>query len=178
MFFDRDEGAITATSEKYGAYCHSISLNILYDKSDAEECVNDTYMRAWEAIPPKRPTVFRVYLGKIIRNLSLDKYKWKNRKKRSADETVKLFSELDEAIPGGASTYEEYENSEINTAINASLRSMTKDARMVFIRRYFFAETVADIAKRFGLTESNVKTTLFRARKKLKADLEMEGVFV
>ena len=177
LFFAREEMAIQATAQKYGNYCYAISANILHSREDAEECVNDTYLRAWDAIPPKRPTAFRVFLGKITRNLSLDKYKWKNRKKRAADETAQLFSELDECIPGGIGADAEYEAAQVEGVINASLHSMSKDARIVFIRRYFHAESISDIAARFSMGESKVKSMLFRARKKLKVDLEKEGVF-
>lgn len=187
LFFARDEAAIAATAAKYGAYCFAIAGNILPSREDAEECVNDTWLRAWEAIPPKRPSAFRVYLGKIARNLSLDRYKWLKRKKRG-DETARLFAELDEcvleAMRYGASASAEaefetaYESAQVEATINTSLRGMSQDARMIFIRRYYHAEAVSEIAARFKMSESKVKTTLYRARQKLKAELEGEGVHI
>jgi len=182
LFFARDEAAISATATKYGAYCFAIAGNILPSREDAEECVNDTYLRAWDAIPPKRPGAFRVFLGKITRNLSLDKYKWAMRKKRGGPQTAVLFSELDECVPdalvGAAGAEAQYEAAQLEAAINDSLRKMSRDARMVFVRRYFHAESIDDIAERFDMSAAKVKTTLYRARQRLKADLEKEGVFV
>jgi len=178
MFFDRNEDAIQETAQKYGNYCMTIANNILRNRQDAEECVNDTYLRAWNAIPPARPAVFRIFLAKIARNLALDKYKWCNAKKRNECETARLFSELDECIPGGMSADSSYEAAQAHTAINASLLSMSKEIRMVFMRRYFYGESIKEIATRYKMREGKIKTMLFRSRQKLKADLEKEEVFV
>jgi len=178
LYFARDEFAIRATAQKYDAYCTAISLNILRSREDAEECVSDTYLRAWEAIPPKRPSAFRVYLGKITRNLSLDLYRRRTSKKRLENETALLFSELDECIPGGLSAEAEYETTSFCKVMNDSLRSLNQVSRLVFIRRYFYGESIKKISEHLNMSEGRLKTMLFRVRKKMKADFIKEGVFI
>jgi RNA polymerase sigma-70 factor (ECF subfamily) len=178
LYFARDESAITATALKYGAYCRAIANGILRSHEDSQECVNDTYLRAWEAIPPKRPTMFRVYLGKITRNLSLDRHRWLNASKRGGDIVTTLYGELNECIPGTETIEAEIEAGFITKTIDASLRRMNQEMRLVFMRRYWHADSIETIAGRYQMTEGKVKSMLFRARKKLKADLEGEGVYV
>ncbi|MCL2203922.1 MAG: sigma-70 family RNA polymerase sigma factor [Defluviitaleaceae bacterium] len=178
LYFARDESAITHTAQKYGAYCRAIAQGILHNREDTMECVNDTYLRAWEAIPPKRPTVFRVYLGKITRNLSLDKHRWLNAAKRGGDTVTALYGELNECLPGVNTVEAQAEAGHITQTIDASLRKMSQEMRLVFMRRYWHADSIEAIAGRYHMSAGKVKSMLFRARKKLKADLEGEGVFV
>jgi RNA polymerase sigma-70 factor (ECF subfamily) len=178
LYFNRDESAIQHTAEKYGAYCRAIANGILHNREDSMECVNDTYLRAWEAIPPKRPTVFRVYLGKITRNLSLDKHRWLNAAKRGGDIVTTLHGELTECLPSANTVESETEAGHITQTIDKSLRKMNQEMRLVFMRRYWHADSVEAIATRYHMTVGKVKSILFRARKKLRADLEGEGVYV
>jgi RNA polymerase sigma-70 factor (ECF subfamily) len=178
LYFERDESAIQATAQKYGAYCRAIAMGILHNREDSLECVNDTYLRAWEAIPPKRPTVFRVYLGKITRNLSLDKHRWLNAAKRGGSTVTALYGELKECLPSPNTVETESEAGYITQTIDASLRRMNQEMRLVFMRRYWHADSIETIAGRYHMTVGKVKSMLFRARKKLKADLEGEGVYV
>ena len=178
LYFAREETALQATAEKYGAYCNAVALGILHSREDAQECVNDTYLRAWEAIPPKRPSMFRVYLGKITRNLSLDKYRRQTAVKRRGDTVGTLHGELNECIPGTTTVESEIENAQITYAIDQSLRKMGQEMRLVFMRRYWHADSIDDIAGRYSMTVGKVKSILFRARQKMKKDLEWEGVFV
>ncbi|MCL2499399.1 MAG: sigma-70 family RNA polymerase sigma factor [Defluviitaleaceae bacterium] len=178
LYFARDESAIQLTAQKYGAYCRAIANGILHNREDSLECVNDTYLRAWEAIPPKRPTLFRVYLGKITRNLSLDKHRWLNAAKRGGDTVTALYGELNDCLPGVNTVEAETEAGHITQTIDASLRRMSQEMRLVFMRRYWHADSIEAIAGRYRMTEGKVKSMLFRARKKLKGDLEGEGVYV
>ena len=174
MFFARDERAIGETSGKYGSYCGSIAMNILSSHEDTEECLNDTWLRAWNSIPPHRPNILRVFVGKITRNLALDRYKARTAEKRAGGEFAMSLDELDECI--GAS--DERESAEIGESISRFLRTQPKETRSVFVCRYFYCDSVADIAKRFGMSEGKVKTLLFRTRNKLKIHLEGEGITV
>jgi RNA polymerase sigma-70 factor (ECF subfamily) len=135
-------------------------------------------MRAWEAIPPKRPTMLRVYLGKITRNLSLDMHRKRHAAKRGGDTVTTLYGELNECIPDTNSIESETEAQHITQSIDASLRKMNQEMRLVFMRRYWHADSIETIANRYNISVGKVKSMLFRARKKLKSDLEGEGVYV
>lgn len=170
-YFMRDERAIIMTAEKYGRYLSSISFNLLRSRLDAEECVNDTYKNAWESIPPNRPQKLSTYLGKIVRNLSISRLFYNNAQKR--DKTVTVY--LDEiAEMTGAIT--DFENQVVlKDLINAFLFSLDKLTRVIFVRRYFYASPIKQIAKDYKLSESNVKVILHRTRKSFKEFLEREG---
>ena len=174
MYFARDERAISETSSKYGSYCGSIAMNILGSREDTEECVNDTWLRAWNSIPPHRPNLLRVFLGKIARNLALDRYKARTAEKRMGGEFAMSLDELDDCI----GTVDERESAEIGESISRFLRTQPKQTRSVFVCRYFYCDSIADIAKRFSISEAKVKTMLFRTRGKLKIHLEGEGISV
>ena len=174
MYFARDERAISATSVKYGGYCGSIAMNILSSREDTEECLNDTWLRAWNSIPPHRPDILRVFLGKITRNLALDRYKAQTAQKRAGGELAVSLDELDECI----GIVDERESAEIGESISRFLRTQPKETRSVFVCRYFYCDSIADIARRFGISEAKVKTLLFRTRSKLKIHLEGEGITV
>ncbi|MBQ8408511.1 MAG: sigma-70 family RNA polymerase sigma factor [Clostridia bacterium] len=175
MYFERNETAIEETQKKYGRYCHYIAYNILYSDPDAEECVNDTYLRAWEAMPPHRPSKLATFLGKITRNLALNRYAYEHAKKRGDGVDVAL-DELAEVLADPESETGEDEILGLRELLNAFMETLTEDARVIFVRRYWYMCRVAQIAKDLGLTESRVKVTLHRTREKLKAYLEKEGV--
>ena len=178
LYWARAESAVNETAKKYGNYCFTIAANILHNNEDAEECVNDTYLKAWDNIPPQRPGIFSSFLGKITRNLSLNKYKERKTKKHGGGEIALLFSELEDCIPSGSNVEAEYESNRVIEAINSCLQSMNGESRIVFVRRYWYADTIQAIAARFQMSESKVKSMLFRTRKTLKAYLENEGVIL
>lgn len=175
LYWQKNADAITETAGKYGAYCFAISENILHNTEDSEECVNDTWLHAWNAIPPQRPKVFRLFLAKITRNLSLDRLGARNAEKRGSGEVNLVLDELAECVHGGTDTETAYEINELRQCIRHFVRALPEREGNVLVRRYFFAEPVADIAKRYGLTENNVAVILSRTRKKLRAHLLKEG---
>lgn len=178
LYFAREPRAIQETSDKYGTYCYTISNRIVCDNEDAEECVNDTWLKTWEAIPPQRPIIFRQFLAKITRNLSLDKYRANQAKKRGNGEMDAVLDELEECIAGANSPEEEVIASELMKSMNDFVHTLPDREGDIFIRRYFYVESTGDIAKRFAMKESNVLTILSRTRKKLKNHLEKEGYAV
>lgn len=175
LYRQRDPDAVSETANKYGTYCFAISDNILHNAEDAEECVNDTWLHAWNAIPPQRPAVLRMFLAKITRNLSFDLFNARKAEKRGGGEIDLVLDELGECIGGGTDTEAEYEAKELRQCIQRFVRMLPKRDGNVLVRRYFFAEPVADIARRYGLSENNVTVILSRTRKKLKAHLLREG---
>lgn len=174
MYWQRDEKAIDETDKKYGSYCFAIANNILSSKEDSDECVNDTWLRVWNAIPPKKPDKFRLFLGKITRNLSFDKYKKENAKKRSG-EMLFILDELSECVSGGNTTDEEINMKLLGESINKFLRTLSERDRGIFLRRYFYAETVNGIAEKYGITANSVSAVLSRARTALREHLKREG---
>jgi len=178
MFFGRQETAIDETRRKYGKRLFRVSKNILHSNEDADECVNDTLLKAWEAIPPNRPAMLGAFLVKITRNLSINKWEAKSAAKRGGGETNLLLSELEECIASQSSPEEEYEASLVTEAINTFLNTLDKTARVAFVLRYFHGESIRAISERFEVSESKVKSVLFRTRKKLGAHLEKEGITI
>lgn len=174
LFWQRSEDAIQSTSAKYGNYLSKIAGNILSHREDAEECVNDTYLTAWNQIPPDRPKALLPYLGRITRCLALNRYDYLSAQKRNAAFTLQL-SELEECLPGGVTPEARYESGELAAAISGFLRSQSADVRNIFIRRYWFSDSIAQIAARFFMSESKIKSILFRTRNRLKKYLEKEG---
>lgn len=175
LYIKRDERAIDETKAKYGAYCEKIAYNILLDSFDAEECVNDTYMRTWNTIPPTLPRIFSAFLAKITRNIAIDRYKRKTARKRAGYETS--LDELSECV-GGRDISEEMEISAIGAAISRFLLTESETSRRLFLRRYFFEDSISEIAKNHGLTVSSVKTSLHRTRARLAKFLSEEGIFI
>ena len=174
----RDEKAISYTADKYGKQLVAIANRICDDLDIAEECENDTYLRAWNSIPPHEPRgYFFTFLAKITRNLALDRYKESNRLKRSAT-IVELTGELSEIIAGNDDTTANAESEELKNYINSFLRTLHKEKRNVFIRRYWYMDSVAEIADRYGISEGKVKTILFRVRNGLKQYLKKEGYYI
>lgn len=175
LYWQRNADAVSETAKKYGAFCFAIAKNILHNTEDAEECVNDTWLHAWNAIPPQKPGVLRLFLARITRNLSLDRFHARNAGKRGGGETALVLDELAECLGGGADTEAAFEAGELQQFIRRFVRALPQRDGNVLVRRYFFAEPVADIAKRYGLTENNVAVILSRTRRKLKEDLLKEG---
>jgi RNA polymerase sigma-70 factor (ECF subfamily) len=174
LYFARDEQAIKETDNKYGKLCHSIAYNILNNNEDSEECVNDTYIGVWNAIPPTRPNNFTAFLCKITRNISLKRIEAMARQKRS-QATIVSLDELAEILPD-ESIGENISNDNLTELISDFLRKEKADVRNVFIRKYYFFDSVGDIAKRYDFTEDKVKSMLYHTRKKLKDYLIKEGV--
>lgn len=175
LYWDRNDQAITATADKYGRYCASIAKNILDNKEDAEECVNDTYLNAWNSMPPHRPSILSTFLGKITRNLSFNKYKYNTADKRGGGEVALVLDEIAELVSGTDSVEQEVSRKELLKAIDAFLDRLPPDKRSIFVCRYWYFDSVSDIAYRFGMTENNVSVTLNRLRLKLHNNLLERG---
>lgn len=175
LYWQKSADAISETANKYGAYCFTIANNILHSVEDSEECVNDTWLHAWNAMPPQRPNVLRMFLARITRNLSFDRFNAKNAEKRGGGEITFVLDELAECLAAGSNVETAYEGKELEQCIRHFVRTLPERDGNVFVRRYFFTESVAAIAKRYGLTENNVMVLLSRTRKKLKLVLTKEG---
>lgn len=178
LYWERSETAISETAQKYGKYCRYIALNILHNDEDSEECVNDTYLRAWNNIPPHRPAVLKTYLGKITRNLSLDRYEKLNAEKRNSGQMSLVFEELQECLPSLESTESMIEEITLTDILNRFLSSLSSEQRKVFMRRYWYLSPIKEIAAEYGMSESKVKMSLLRSRNKLKKMLEKEGISI
>lgn len=176
LYWARSEKAITQTDVKYGKYCRYISFNILKNKEDSEECVNDTYLKAWESMPPTRPSILSAFLGKITRNLSLDRYRFGNAKKRGGGQVTYVIEELEECIPSSDNTEKIVDEMVLTKTLNRFLSELDEEKRKIFMRRYWYMSSVKDIASDYELTVSKVKMVLLRVRNDLKELLEKEGV--
>lgn len=176
LYWQRSESAILETDKKYGRYCHTIAYNILYNDEDAEECVNDTYMRTWKSIPPQRPECLSAFLGKITRNLSIDRYRKSERKKRSGIQVELVLSELEDCIYSKNGIEEMMKEKFLVQCINQFLYRLPEKKRNIFIRRYWYLYPIAQIAKQYSMSENKVTLMLFRMRKDLKFYLEEEGI--
>lgn len=174
LFFARLEQAVVELALKYGGLCRGIAYNILQSRQDAEECENDTYLRVWDTVPPVRPDSLRAYVSRIVRNLSLDRVRYYARQKRFGAYDVAL-SELDSCIPDRRDVAQAADDTAIQ-AIAAYLRTLDAQTRVLFVRRYFYMESVESLARRFGLKASSVSTRLTRTRARLRTWLEREGV--
>lgn len=175
LYWARDEEAITQTDVKYGAYCYAVAHNILADASDAEESVSDTYFAAWRAMPPHRPASLKCFVGKLARRCSIDRWRENHAAKRGGGRVSEALEELSWCIPDKASIDEHITERELAEAIDAFLRTLGDAPRRVFIRRYWYLDSVADIAGRFGFSKAKVKTQLFRTREALMRYLIKEG---
>ena len=177
LFWQRSEEAIRSADQKYGKYLLKIAMNILRRFQESEECVSDTYFTAWRQIPPDRPQRLLAYLGRITRCCALNCYDYMHAQKRNAEFTL-LLSELEDCLAETDSAEEQYMKGEIAAAITAFLKMQKADDRVVFIRRYWFCDSIAEIAERFDMSESKVKSMLFRTRNRLKNYLESEGYHI
>lgn len=176
LYWRRSEAAISETADKYGGYCHFIAYNILRNGEDSEECVNDTYLRAWEAIPPRRPNNLAVFLGKITRNLSLDRYRHATAEKRGGGELTLALEEL--AFCVSSLDRDPLDEVALTDLWNRFLGALPVQQRKIFLRRYWYANSIKEIASEYGVSESKGKMSLLRSRKRLKAVLEGEGITV
>ena len=172
----RSELAVAETERKFGKMLFSIAMNILSNREDSEETVNDTYGKAWNNIPPEKPNLLGAWLGKITRNLSISRFRKNKAQKRSGIEI--MLSELEECIPSAENTESESENSEITFAINRWLETIGKEERIYFIRRYWYGDSVAELSARTNIPAKKLSSRLFRLRKSLKEFLEKEGITV
>ena len=175
LYWARDQRAIQETDGKYGKLLHRIAWNLLASREDAEECVSDTYLRAWNAIPPTRPAALRTWLGRITRNLSLDRWKRKQADRRGGGAEV-LLGELEDCVPAPNDPERAMEDQELAEVLNAFLRSLSREGRAIFLRRYWYGQSVSEIGAAMGCGEGKVKSALFRTRKALRAYLEKEGI--
>lgn len=175
LYWNRDESAIPATAKKYGSYCTTIASNILDSAEDVEECVNDTYLSAWNSIPPHRPSVLAAFLGKLTRNLSFNRYKYNTADKRGGGELTMVLEELAELVSGRDDVEQEVLRKELATALDDFLETLPQQKRDILVCRYWYTDSVAEIAKRYGMRADTVSMTLNRLRKKLQAYLSERG---
>ena len=176
LYFARNEQAISETDKKYGAYCRTIAYRILQSLPDAEECVSDTWLRAWNAMPPQKPNVLRQFLAKITRNLSLDRWRTAQAQKRGGGVAEVALEELGECVCDSTDPATQLELEELKNAIAAFLHGLPERDRNVFLRRYFYLEDTAVVARRYVLRQANVRLILSRTRQKLKDYLQKEGL--
>lgn len=178
LYFDREERAITETDKKYGAYLHTVAYNILANEQDAEECLQDTYLRVWNAVPPERPRVLCAFLAKVTRNLALHRYEMERRKKRVPGASCLPLEEVAEFLPSASRLDAELQSATVMKVINTYLKSTTKRRAYIFISRYFFSLSVTQIAERLSCSQSLVRRELEVCRRQLREILEREGITV
>ena len=176
LYWERKECAIEETATKYGSYCHSIAENILHNEDDAKECVNDTWLSAWNSMPPHRPSVLSTFLGKLTRRISIDKWRRNTAKKRGDGQLPLVLSELEDCVSDGKSIEEKAERKLLAEVIASFVKSLPETEQKVFLCRYWYMDSVSSIASRFRFSESKVKSMLFRTREKLRVRLEKEGL--
>jgi len=176
LYWQRSDEAIRETEKKFGAYCRTIAYNILQNGEDSEECVNDTWLGAWNSMPDRRPARLAPYLGRITRNLSLNRALAQSRKKRGGGEFAVALEELGDCVPSDDSPEKELERRELNRAISNFVAALPETERRVFLARYWYFAGVDDIAARLGFTHSKVASMLSRTRRKLKTQLTEEGL--
>ena len=176
LYWQRSDLAISETNRKYGRYCHTIAYNICGLDEDAEECVNDTWLRAWNLMPDRRPTVLSAFLGRITRNFAINLIKAKNRLKRGGGEAVLALDELEECIPGGTNPEHVLEEKELEKAIGKFVSELSQTEKTIFVLRYWYVASVEEIAEKLGFKKKKIKSSLFRTRGKLRACLQEEGL--
>jgi RNA polymerase sigma-70 factor (ECF subfamily) len=175
LYWQRDEDAIPQTQQKYGAFCTAVAMNVLGDRQDAEECVNDTWLTAWNRIPPTRPERLKAFLGRITRDLSIDRWR-SNRAKKRYDGTELLLSELEDCVPAAQNVEAAAELRELTEAIDRWLKDLETEERVAFVRRYWYGEPVKDLAKHFAVSPNQMAQRLRRLRLRLRQALEAKGV--
>ena len=176
LYWERSEDAISKTAAKYGGYCYTIAYNILSNNEDAEESVNDTWLAAWNTMPPRRPKLLAAFLGKMTRFISLDRWKNRTARKRGGGEVPLVLEELEECISGDENVEKEYLQKEFAKSLNQFVENLPDVERKVFLCRYWYMDSIEDIAERFGFSESKVASMLHRTRGKLRKMLEQEGI--
>ena len=175
LYWKRDEAAIESSRQKYGAFCRSIALNILDSREDAEECVSDTWLNAWNAMPPQRPNVLIAFFGRITRNLSISRYRREHAKKRDSNLAL-MLAELEECVPSNDNVECAAESAELSGCINAWLMTLKKEERALFLRRYWYGEGLSELARACGLSAATLASRMYRLRQSLKALLIKEGI--
>lgn len=175
LYWSRSETAIAETDKKYGSYCYCIAYNVLGSREDSQECVNDTYLAAWDQMPPQRPASLPAFLGKITRNLSISRWRKESAAKRGGGEVVLALEELRDCVAEGQNVESIYLYQETIRVFREFLKMLSKTERSIFLRRYFFLDPVSQIARDFGYSQSKVKSMLMRTRNKLRMRLEKEG---
>ena len=178
LYWERSEAAISESANKYGRYCHSIAYRILFDEQDSRECVNDTWLKAWDSMPPHRPALLSAFLGKITRNLAINRYHFDRTQKRGGGELTVAMEELRDCIPGPQSVESVADDLVLKDVIGRFLAQISADDRRIFLQRYWYFCQIKEIAKDYGMTQSRVKMSLLRSREKLRAMLEKEGVWL
>lgn len=178
LYWARSENAISETEKKYGKYCFQIAHHILPSSEDSEECVNDTYLRAWNSIPPHRPSMLKAFLGKITRNLALNRYKNLTAEKRNSGQIPAVLEELQDCIPGTDDPERIIDDLALSEIFNRFLGALSSEQRKIFMRRYWYLCPVKEIAAGLGVGESKVKMSLLRSRNELKKRLEKEGILL
>lgn len=176
LYWARDEQALPESDKKYGKLCRSVAYNILKDREDTEECVNDTWLRAWNAMPPGRPGVLSAFFSRIVRNLALDRYKAAHAEKRGGGQLPVALEELEGCIPSLSGVEEDLAFRELARLLDSFLRELPEKECCIFLRRYWYVDATRDIARRYGMPEGSVKSQLSRTRQKLRKLLEREGV--
>lgn len=175
LFWQRDENAIAEIRRKYGAFCHAAALRILSDRRDAEECVSDAWLRAWNAMPPQRPALLRPWLGRVVRNLAINRWEQNRAQKRYAGVEL-LLDELSDALPTPQTVEQYMEAEELGALISAWLRTLPADDRVLFLRRYWNGESLKELAGLLGESPDRLAQRTYRLRCALKAELERNGV--
>lgn len=176
LYWKRQETAITRTAEKYGRFCQAISYNILHNREDAEECVNDTWLNAWNSMPPHYPNRLSAYLGKLTRNLSINRFRSYGAEKRGGGQAALALSELADCVPAAGGVEEAVEEMVLVDAIEMFLYGLAEQKRNIFIRRYWYLTPVKELARIYGMSEGRVTSMLFRMRRELRGQLEKEGI--
>ena len=175
LYWARSESAITETDKKYGRYCHYIAYQILSDDLDAEEIVNDTYLKTWNTVPPNHPDPLKSYVGMISSQLALNRYEEKSAARRGGGKIPLIFHELDECITDEEASADMAESIVLRDLLNRFIWSLPKKTRNIFVRRYWYASSLAEIAEEYGMRESAVAMLMFRTRQKLREFLQKEG---
>ena len=175
LYFARAENAISETDKKYGAYCRGITYNILGNREDSEECVNDTYLKAWNAIPPQRPRKLAAFLSTLARNAALNMRRGFEALKRGGGNAGTAYDELAECVADKHTVEQEFDDKELVRVLNSFLAKLGGEKQKMFMKRYYHFMSISDIANEMGVSEQNVKTSLHRIREKLKTELEKEG---
>ncbi len=178
LYWDRDENAIPETADKYGRYCTAIALNIVGNPEDAEECVNDTWLSAWNSMPPQRPAALAAFLGKITRNISFNMYKHRKAEKRGGGETAAVLDELSECVSGKDDPEQSADMHELAEVINSFLATLPDEKKRLFISRYWYTDSIPEIAARYGMKRGAVSTALSRMRSDLRLFLSERGYTV
>ena len=176
LYFARSENDVTETDKKYGGYCRTLTYNILYSREDSEECVNDTYMKLWNSIPPQRPVKFCVYIASVARRLALNMRRKMNTMKRGGGMSEAVFEEIAECVASPASVEKSADEDELVRLLNTFLAGLDSEKQKMFMKRYYHFYSISDIADEMHCSEEKVRTTLHRVREKLRKHLEKEGI--